>query len=320
MDPSKKLRSDAGYTVGEAQRKKRQDELAQKATAGTLDRLLAAKDKLESGGMGRAAKTTKDMVSYRSLAEVPPAPTLTVQVDHKSESLLLPIYGVMVPFHISTVKSIAATDAPGDKEQSFIRITFNVPGSHTGPVYDPAVKFPGHTFIKELSFKTGNAAHAQRVVADAKNLQRQIAAKDREKAAKATLVQQDRLIPAKGKVPTLRDVWCRPTLGGRGRKLPGVLECHTNGFRYTTPRTDEVVDVMFGNIKHAVFQPAVKEVMTVVHFHLHNPIMVNKKKTQDVQFYVEVMEVVQTLDGGRRYGYDPDEIEEEQRERERRNK
>jgi hypothetical protein len=32
------------------------------------------------------------------------------------------------------------------------------------------------------------------------------------------------------------------------------------------------------------------------------------------------MDVVQTLDGGRRNAYDPDEIEEEQRERERRNK
>jgi nucleosome binding factor SPN SPT16 subunit len=32
------------------------------------------------------------------------------------------------------------------------------------------------------------------------------------------------------------------------------------------------------------------------------------------------MEVIQTLDGGRRNAYDPDEIEEEQRERERRNK
>ena len=32
------------------------------------------------------------------------------------------------------------------------------------------------------------------------------------------------------------------------------------------------------------------------------------------------MDVVQTVDGGRRNMYDPDEIEEEQRERERRNK
>jgi nucleosome binding factor SPN SPT16 subunit len=58
----------------------------------------------------------------------------------------------------------------------------------------------------------------------------------------------------------------------------------------------------------------------LVHFHLINPIMVAKKKTQDVQCYAEVMDSVQTLDAGRRSMYDPDEIEEEQREREQRNK
>ena len=42
---------------------------------------------------------------------------------------------------------------------------------------------------------------------------------------------------------------------------------------------------------------------------------VGKKKTQDVQFYTEVMEVNQAIDAGRRSMYDPDELEEEQRER-----
>ena len=60
--------------------------------------------------------------------------------------------------------------------------------------------------------------------------------------------------------------------------------------------------------------------ITLVHFHLHDSIMVGKKKTQDVQFYAEVMEAVQTLDGGRRSMYDPDEIEEEQREKQMRQK
>ena len=35
---------------------------------------------------------------------------------------------------------------------------------------------------------------------------------------------------------------------------------------------------------------------------------------------LQVVDLVQTLDGGRRNMYDPDEIEEEQREREKRNK
>jgi len=74
------------------------------------------------------------------------------------------------------------------------------------------------------------------------------------------------------------------------------------------------------NIKHAFYQPAENEMICLVHFHLINPIMVAKKKTQDVQCYAEVMDSVQTLDAGRRSMYDPDEIEEEQREREQRNK
>ena len=39
-----------------------------------------------------------------------------------------------------------------------------------------------------------------------------------------------------------------------------------------------------------------------------------------MQFYTEVMDSVQTLDTGRRSAYDPDELDEEQREREQRNK
>ena len=49
-------------------------------------------------------------------------------------------------------------------------------------------------------------------------------------------------------------------------------------------------------------------------------LQVGKKKTQDVQFYTEVMEVNQAIDAGRRSMYDPDELEEEQRERETRNR
>jgi nucleosome binding factor SPN SPT16 subunit len=48
--------------------------------------------------------------------------------------------------------------------------------------------------------------------------------------------------------------------------------------------------------------------------------MVGNKKTKDVQFYVEVMDVVQTVGGSRRSALDPDEIEEEQRERDRKNR
>ena len=44
------------------------------------------------------------------------------------------------------------------------------------------------------------------------------------------------------------------------------------------------------------------------------------RQVDDVQVYAEVMDSVQTLDAGRRSMYDPDELEEEQRERELRSK
>jgi nucleosome binding factor SPN SPT16 subunit len=44
--------------------------------------------------------------------------------------------------------------------------------------------------------------------------------------------------------------------------------------------------------------------------------MIGKKKQKDVQFYTEVIESSQNLDGSRRSNYDPDELDEEQRERE----
>ena len=89
--------------------------------------------------------------------------------------------------------------------------------------------------------------------------------------------------------------------------------------RFQSPR-GEKIDLIFKNIKLAFFQPAEKEILVLMHFHLHNPIMMGKKKTKDVQFYVEVMEASYALDNHRRSGYDPDELEEEQRERALRNR
>lgn len=68
---------------------------------------------------------------------------------------------------------------------------------------------------------------------------------------------------------------------------------------YSNPK-NETINVMYRNIKHAFFQPAENDMVTILHFHLINPIMLGNKKTKDVQFYTEVMDVVQTLDGGRR--------------------
>lgn len=72
---------------------------------------------------------------------------------------------------------------------------------------------------------------------------------------------------------------------------------------------------MYGNIRHGIFQPCEKEHVVLLHFHLRNAIMIGKKKFKDIQFFTEVVEASQALDGRLRSDYDQDEFHAEERER-----
>ena len=53
----------------------------------------------------------------------------------------------------------------------------------------------------------------------------------------------------------------------------------------------------------------------MIHIHLKHQILLNKKKTSDISFYTEAIEASTALSKNRRNMYDPDEMDEEQRER-----
>ena len=59
-------------------------------------------------------------------------------------------------------------------------------------------------------------------------------------------------------MPRLQEVTMRPQLSGR--KCIGTLEAHQNGLRFTSSKA-EILDVMYGNIKHAIFQPCDRTTM-----------------------------------------------------------
>ena len=312
------LRSDNQEMSKEELRRQHQAELARQKNEETARR-LAGGGSISTDNRG-AGKTIGDVIAYKNVNDLPPPRGLMIQIDQKNEAILLPIYGTMVPFHVATVKSVSSQQE--SHRNCYIRIIFNVPGTPFSPHDSTTQKFQGSIYLKEVSFRSKDPKHISEAVQLIKTLRRRVASRESERAERATLVTQEKLqvSGAKFKPIRLSDLWIRPAFGGRGRKLTGSLEGHTNGFRYSTSRPDERVDVMYRNIKHAFFQPSEKEMITVLHFHLHNHIMVGNKKTKDVQFYIEVMDVVQTLGGGKRSAYDPDEIEEEQRERDRKNK
>ena len=231
-----------------------------------------------------------------------------------------------MPFHIQTVKNVMQSqDGSGN---SVIRIQFNVPGGAFGAQpYSPAVKHPDATFVQEVSYRSLDPKHATNVVQELKTLRRTVQQRESERAEKASLVRQEPLQLSTGRVYRLPDLHVKPPLaaGAKGSKMQGSLEAHVNGFRYNVGRsnTDHHLDISYKNIKHAFFQPAENakdQCVTLIHFNLLEPIMVGKKKTKDVQFYVTVIDAVESLDQNRRSYYDPEEIEEEQREKERRAK
>lgn len=311
------LRSDKHDISKEELRRQHQAELARQKNEETARRLAVGNS--VSGNARGPVKTSSDMMTYKNVSDLPYAKEFMIQVDQKNEAVLIPIFDTVVPFHVSTIKSVTSNQ---DNRTSTIRIIFNVPGTPFSPHDANSLKHQGAIFLKEASFRSKDIRHSSEVVQLIKTLRRQVASRESERAERATLVTQEKLQLAGNRMKPIRllDLSIRPAFPGRGRKSTGALEAHINGFRYSTSKIDERVDIMYGNIKHAFFQPAEREMITLLHFRLHNHIMVGNKKTLDIQFYVEVMDVVQTLGGGRRSALDPDEIEEEQRERDRKNK
>ena len=312
-----KTRGDEAVTAkAEEDRQRKQKALADKKNAETYDRLMNAQNDVEKGGKGAGASA--DFVAYKSVTDVPaPRKELVIAIDNDREAVLLPVCGMLVPFHVLAIKSCSVSQDAG---ASFIRINFQVPMGTSAAAnagYLPAIRFPNNIFLKELSYRSSDPKHANFVVNEIKTLRRNVVARETERAERATLVRQAKLQLSSGRVHRLTGLWMLPTFGGRGGRKAGTLEAHANGLRFIGARVDEQADIMYENIRSCFFQPAKKEVKTLIHFHLKNPIMIGKKKTHDVQFYQEVIEATENLDGSRKNMYDPDEIEEEQRERER---
>jgi len=194
-------------------------------------------------------------------------------------------------------------------------------------VNEPRYPNPEATFVKEVTYKSTNIKELGELSAPSSNLdlafkmikeiQKQFKMREAEEKEKADLVEQDQLQISSGKGnPRLKDLYIRPNIVQK--RLSGILEAHVNGFRYTSIRGDKV-DIMYNNIKHALFQPCDGEMIILLHFNLKNPIMFGKKKQQDVQFYTEVGEITTDL-GKHQHMHDRDDLAAEQAERELRGK
>lgn len=309
-------------------RKEHQRELGKKLNTEAKERILNQK------GAVSKEKVRKVVTAYRNPNQLPYKQSeikeLKIYVDKGHQTVLLPIFGVPTPFHISTIKNLSSS-VEGD--YTYLRINFFNPGVATNKVGGNTANNEGTyqnqdcVFMKEITYRATNIKESGEISPPSTNLglafkyikdmQKEYKEKENEEKEKEGMVKQDSLILSNNKTnPKLKDLYLRPNI--TQKRTPGTLEAHTNGFLYTSLRGDKI-EILYNNIKHAIFQPCDHEIIILVHFHLKHAIMYGKKKNIDVQFYTEVGEVITDL-GKHNRGGDRDDLIAEQSEKEMRRK
>ncbi|KAG7359660.1 X-pro aminopeptidase pepQ [Nitzschia inconspicua] len=321
---SKRLARDpsaaAEASEGVAERERRQIELMQRRNEERVREI--ARKNAKNRGKDSDEDVAEELEAYRSPKAYPPnVQPNQVKVDMANQCVILPVFGNPIPFHISTIKNVVL---PDPDNATLLRINFYTAGIALGKdaptnMLKLVQKYaPYASFIREMTFRSLDGNNLVAAFRQISELRKRARAREIREQEEANLVQQEKLIRTKNeRVPRLADLTMRPVFAGR--KTQGNLEAHSNGLRFISTRS-EVVDIMYANIKYAIFQPCENEIMVLVHFHLKNPIMVGKKKHIDIQFFTEVVDASQAVDNGRRSMYDPDEMDDEQRERQLRKK
>ncbi|EQL02596.1 hypothetical protein G6O67_003682 [Ophiocordyceps sinensis] len=314
-----RLRSERATQVDDDADKKRrehQKELATKKQKEGLARFAES----TSGQNGSEVKKFKRFESYKREDQFPlKIKNLEIMVDSKNNTVVLPIMGRPVPFHINTIKNASKSD---ENDCAFLRINFLSPGQGVGRKDDQPFEDASAHFVRSLTFRSTDGDRYSEIATQILNMKRDISKREQEKKDMEDVVEQDKLTEIRNRRPAVLDnVYIRPAM--EGKRVPGKVEIHQNGIRYQSPlNAQHRVDVLFSNVRHIFFQPCQHELIVIIHIHLKDPIIVgNKKKTKDVQFYREAIDIQFDETGNRkrkyRYG-DEDEFEAEQEERRRR--
>ncbi|TFK83944.1 FACT complex subunit SPT16 [Polyporus arcularius HHB13444] len=306
-----------------------QEELVQSMTAKIAEHQRELHTKLHQEGLarfsegsggtgGKEGKGWKRFQSYKGEAALPrEVENLRIFVDKKSQTVILPIHGFAVPFHINTIKNATKSE---EGDLTLLRVNFQTPGQLAGKKEDTPFEDPDATFVRSITYRSSDASRFEHITRQITELKKEVNKREQQKKEMADVIEQDTLVEIKGRRPTkLPEVFVRPALDGK--RLPGEVEIHQNGLRYQSPMGSQKIDILFSNVKHLFFQPCDHELLVIIHIHLKAPIMIGKKKAHDVQFYREASDVQFDETGNRkrkyRYG-DEDELELEQQERKRR--
>lgn len=95
-------------------------------------------------------------------------------VDQRGESIIVPINGLAVPFHISTLKNASKND---EGEYVYLRLNFLTPGQGVAKKEDMPFPDPNAHFLRALTFRSSDTFRLTEIYKRILELKKEIAKK-----------------------------------------------------------------------------------------------------------------------------------------------
>lgn len=177
----------------EEMRRQHQKELHEKKQQAGLETYGAGAKSLN----GTEEKKFKRFESYKRDNQLPSSVVnLEIIVDKKALTVILPIMGRPVPFHIHTIKNASHTP---ESDFTSLRINFLSPGQGVGRKDDQPFEDPNAHFIRSLTFRSHDINRIENITRDITELKKDVVRREQEKKQLEDVVEQDKLVPIKSK-------------------------------------------------------------------------------------------------------------------------
>lgn len=247
-----------------------------------------------------------ELIPYRGSSQIPDLGATKLFVHREKRVAWLPVCGVPTPFHVST---IARVELKKDGNLSVLTVIF-----HSTQEANLAFRLNRtKIFIRDLTFSAPREDVFHEFVRGVNESIRDVKAADTESQNNQGLARTGglRQTPNPKKLPNIK-IRPAPIAGKHG--VTGNVEIHENGLRFSSISCAPI-EILYSNVKFFIYAPAIKSISTIFHVTLKQPILVGKKKTDQISFYADVLEASESVEGTRR-SYE-EELAMEERERQR---
>lgn len=247
-----------------------------------------------------------DLTSYGPNVARPDLGATKLAVHREKRVAWIPICGVPTPFHISTIQRV---DLKQEGTQAVLTIYFH-------SLQEANVAFRLNrtkVFVKDVTFSAPKEEVFHDFVRGVNEALSNIKAHDAELKNRQGVAKTGH-VTRSANPKSLKNIKMRPAPVAGKQGFKGNLEVHENGLRFSSIAA-AAIDILFANVKHIIYEPSKGTMSTILHVTLKQPMLLGKKKADEISFYADVMEASESVESTRKTA--EQEMEYEERERER---